>query len=26
MTPSQWLAAETLSDQFGNGSLKLTTR
>lgn len=26
MTPSQWLAAETLSDQFGNGTLKLTTR
>ena len=26
ITPSQWLAAETLSDQFGNGTLKLTTR
>ena len=26
MTPSQWLAAETLSDQFGNGTLKITTR
>lgn len=25
-TPSQWLAMDKLSDQYGNGSLKLTTR